>query len=75
MEMKVVSEGAGSASVFIVTFLGTPGRRIGSVERGEYGWVPLTRDAETREHMPQFPHFKTRQAAAVALATGEVVYG
>lgn len=74
MNMKVVSEGQGSASVFIVTVPGTPGKRIGSVERGEYGWVPLTRNAETRAHMPQFPYFKTRQAAAVALATGEVVY-
>lgn len=76
MTIKVVTEGQGSASVFIVTpFLGAVGKRIGSVERGDYGWVPLTRNAETRAHMPQFPHFKTRQAAAEALANGEVAYG
>lgn len=73
--IKVVTEGQGSASVFIVTLPGAVGKRVGSVERGDYGWVPLTRNAETRAHMPQFPHFKTRQAAAEALANGEVVYG
>jgi len=75
VSIKVVSEGRGCASVFVVPFPDHPGKYIGSVERGDYGWVPLNRHAETRAHMPQFPHFKTRQAAAEALANGEVVYG
>lgn len=50
-------------------------RRAGSVYRLNSGqWVPVTRSREAHATQPVFPRFATRQQAAAALASGEVVY-
>lgn len=59
---------AGSADVY------SGHRRVGSVDRTARGWVPLSLAKESLANPPQFPVFRTRQAAADALASGQVVY-
>lgn len=61
------------------------GREIGEVyfadeivnERGQTvftaGWVPVTLDNMSHANAPRFPQFQTRNAAARALAHGEVI--
>lgn len=69
-DVRIETVGAGIANVYRGT------KRVGSVERLDNGkWVPIDLSREAWATPPQFPRFPTRDAAAEALASGEVVYG
>lgn len=70
---KLANVSQGYAEVCVLTEYGSE-RYVGDVMRGDYGWVPLTRDKVSWANPPTHPAFKTRQAAAQALVNGEVVY-
>ena len=72
-KFKLANVSSGYAEVCVIADHGGE-RYVGDVMRGEYGWVPLTRDKVSWANPPTHPAFQSRQAAAQALANGEVVY-